>query len=42
MKKIKSILLLTLCLAMVVTTITVPDNNTLRPNDHYEEWYKKG
>ena len=38
MKKLKSILLLTLCLAMVVTTITVPsDHNTFIPNGHFED-----
>ena len=36
MKKFKTLLLLTMCLAMVVTTITIPsDNNILLPNDHY-------
>ena len=37
MKKCKTLLLLAMCLAMVVTTITVPENgSTITPTGHYE------
>lgn len=36
MRKIKSILLLTFCLAMLITSVNIPDDNLIMPTGHFE------
>lgn len=37
MKKLKSILILTFCFALLLTTTTIPEDNIIAPTSHLEK-----